>query len=94
MRLGASGAISAATAAQIGRLIGAKAMIFGTVAQFGETYLVTVRAVRVETGELVGGDSAKASSIRELDRVTERVGRKLLDRLPQFFSETGQLDRR
>ncbi len=53
IELGESGAVDRATAAEAGRLVGARYMVFGSITDlFGEVIL-TARVVSVETGELI-----------------------------------------
>jgi len=53
IELGGSGAVDQGTAAQAGKLVGARYMVFGSITDlFGEVVL-TARVVNVETGELV-----------------------------------------
>ena len=53
IELGESGAVDQGTAAEAGRLVGARYMVFGSITDlFGEVIL-TARVVSVETGELI-----------------------------------------
>ncbi|HSM07365.1 MAG TPA: CsgG/HfaB family protein [Longimicrobiales bacterium] len=53
IELGGSGAVDQGTAAEAGRLVGARYMVFGSITDlFGEVVL-TARVVDVETGELI-----------------------------------------
>lgn len=59
LELGDSGAVDPSTAAEAGKLVGARYMIFGSIADmFGEVVL-TARVVDVETGELIRGAQEK-----------------------------------
>lgn len=59
IELGASDAVSASTAAEAGKLVGARYMVFGSVTDlFGEVIL-TARIVDVETGELLKSTQAR-----------------------------------
>lgn len=59
IELGSSDAVSPSTAAEAGRLVGARYMVFGSVTDlFGEVIL-TARIVDVETGELVKSTQAR-----------------------------------
>ncbi len=53
MELGASGTVDAGTAAQVGRLVGAKYMVFGSFIDWYGDFRVNARIVNVETGEIV-----------------------------------------
>ena len=77
LELGQSGAVDPSTAAEAGKLVGARYMIFGSIADlFGEVVL-TARVVEVETGELIRGAQEKAPRddlydvlVRTADQIT------------------------
>ncbi len=52
-KLGASGLVNPASAAQIGKLLGARGILSGTVTDLGELLELHVRLVSVETSEIV-----------------------------------------
>lgn len=89
--LGASGRVDAATAARIGRLLGARHMIMGDITtdmdprtRMPRTITVHVRAVDVETSEIISlGDRARGNPdqlMELLEQATERASANL--RLP------------
>jgi TolB-like protein len=53
MELGASGTVDAGTAAHVGKLVGAKYMVFGSFIDWYGDFRVNARIVNVETGEIV-----------------------------------------
>lgn len=53
MELGASGTVDAGTAAAVGKLVGAKYMVFGSFIDWYGDFRVNARIVNVETGEIV-----------------------------------------
>ncbi len=53
MELGASGTVDAGTAAQVGKLVGARYMVFGSFIDWYGDFRVNARIVNVETGEIV-----------------------------------------
>jgi len=57
--LGASGRVDANTAAQVGRLIGARYMILGGFIDFYGDFRIDARVVDVETGEIIKTDRAR-----------------------------------
>jgi len=59
MKLQTSSLVDERTAVQVGRILGAKAMVFGSVAMFGEEMMVRARIVSVERAELVGNAEAQ-----------------------------------
>lgn len=58
--LGQSGALDDGQAAAVGKLAGATALVVGTVAEAGDAFLVTVRALDVESAALIDGSAASA----------------------------------
>ncbi len=65
LELQASALIDESSAVRVGRLLGARAFIFGTVSQFGNRLVVRARIVNVERGEVMG----VAESAGELDQI-------------------------
>lgn len=57
--LGAQGRVDAATAAKIGKLVGARYTVFGTFVDFYGDFRVDVRLVNTETGEIVKTESER-----------------------------------
>ena len=57
--LGAGGRVDASTAAQIGRLIGARYMIFGSFIDFYGDFRLDARIIDGETGEVIKTDRAR-----------------------------------
>lgn len=58
--LGQSGALDEASAARVGQLAGARALVLGSVADAGDAFVVTVRAIDVENAALVAGSAHEA----------------------------------
>lgn len=52
-RLSLSGVVETATAAQVGRLVGARYFVLGAVSRFGTLLVVTARLVDVESGAVI-----------------------------------------
>jgi TolB-like protein len=57
--LGAQGRVEAATAAKIGKLVGARYMVMGTFVDFYGDFRIDVRLINTETGEVVRTESEK-----------------------------------
>jgi HEAT repeat protein len=55
LRLGAGGAVDENTAPEIGRFLGARQIVFGTVTRHASDVTIVVQRLDVETGELVQG---------------------------------------
>ena len=59
MELGSSDAVDSRTAQQIGRLLGAKYLLLGSLTKLAATAKISYRLVRTETGEIVQADSVR-----------------------------------
>jgi len=59
LELTRGGAVDANTAAQIGRLVGARYMVFGSFIDFYGDFRLNARVVNVETGEIVKTENAR-----------------------------------
>ncbi|HKC40935.1 MAG TPA: CsgG/HfaB family protein [Gemmatimonadales bacterium] len=57
--LGAQGRVDAATAAKIGKLVGARYMVMGTFVDFYGDFRIDVRLINTETSEIVRTESEK-----------------------------------
>jgi TolB-like protein len=75
--LGAAGRVDANTAAQIGRLIGARYMIMGSFVDWYGDFRLDVRVVDVETSEIIKTDRARGSREELFDILGE-----LADNIP------------
>jgi TolB-like protein len=94
LALSEGGAVDPSTAAQAGKLVGARYMVFGSITDlFGEVVL-TIRIVNVETGELIRSTTARDQREQFYDvlvsaaaQITEQL------ELPSLPSETQQARR-
>lgn len=59
IELSSSDAVDSRTAQQIGRLLGAKYLLLGSLAKVSATARISYRLVRTETGEIVQADSVR-----------------------------------
>jgi TolB-like protein len=59
MELSSSDAVDAKTAQQIGRILGAKYLLLGSLTKVAATARINYRLVRTETGEIVQADSVR-----------------------------------
>ncbi len=60
--LGQSGTIDQSTAIEVGKLLGARAIAFGSFMVLGSQVRIDMRIVKVETGETILGDSVSGDS--------------------------------
>lgn len=88
--LGASGTVSADTAAQIGRLTGAKILVTGRVFKLDKDITAVSKIMSAETGR-VFGETVKAQSVSDLatalaEKVSTTISKKQDDLAPSFAS--------
>ncbi|MGC8765697.1 MAG: CsgG/HfaB family protein [Brevinematia bacterium] len=62
---------------KIGNLLSADQILVGSLSYLGSTYYLNVRIIEVKSGEMVFGDTEKASSISDLSSIAERVASKI-----------------
>lgn len=88
--LGKDGRVDNATAAKIGKLVGAKYMIMGSFADFYGRFRIDARLVDVETGEIMKTVTSdpKDNKRDDMFRILQNVSLKLMEgtKLPQLTS--------
>ena len=82
LELGISGTVQPHTAAKIGRLIGAKALVTGRVFSSGDDRIVTARMIGTETGR-VYAESVIFPSTTPPSRFADILAKKLSSHLPE-----------
>jgi TolB-like protein len=70
-KLGLSGAVDSKTAADIGKLAGAKLLLLGNVIQMGKSYQLTAKLVDAETGEMIASEIAEVP-VKTFDEDADR----------------------
>ena len=80
LELGISGTVNPETAARIGRLVGAKALVTGRVFRSGDDLVAIARAIGTETGR-VYAESATLSAAEPVTRLAEQLAERLSSRL-------------
>ena len=92
--LGKDGRVDAATAAKIGKLVGAKYMVMGNFIDFYGKFRVDARLVNVETSEIlkVVTNDPKLQKREELFRIIQSVAEKLMaeTKLPPLSAEVSR----
>jgi len=89
--LGKDGRVDAATAAKIGKLVGARYMITGTFVDLYGTFRTDARIIDVETGEII--KTVKADGKREdLYKQIQSIAQKLMTetKLPPLPTQVGE----
>lgn len=77
--LGAQGRVDAATAAKVGKLVGARYTVFGTFVDFYGDFRVDVRLVNTETGEIVKTESERMQRDHLFDIIRNVAARLMKD---------------
>ncbi|MBI4669376.1 MAG: hypothetical protein HY747_09395 [Elusimicrobia bacterium] len=77
MKLGLTGVVDTATAVRVGRILGANVIGFGSFSKLGGKSLLSIRLVKVETAEVVGGATERTRDFSDLDRLAEKAAEKL-----------------
>ena len=81
MKLGLAGLQDENTAVKIGKMAGANVIALGSFSVFDNKVLLTMRLVKVETGEIVGGAKEKGNDASNLDVLADNAAEKLADSL-------------
>lgn len=89
--LGAQGRVDAATAAKIGKLVGARYMVMGTFVDFYNDFRVDVRLINTETGEVVKTESDRMQRDHLFDIIRNVAARLMKDaNLPALPRQTSE----
>ncbi|HEV8263979.1 MAG TPA: CsgG/HfaB family protein [Gemmatimonadales bacterium] len=87
--LGAQGRVDAATAAKIGKLVGARYMVMGTFVDFYGDFRVDVRLINTETSEVVKTESERMQRDHLFDIIRNVAARLMKDaNLPALPRQT------
>jgi hypothetical protein len=86
IELGISGTVDPGTAARLGRLVGAKALVMGRVFPSGDDLVGVVRVVGTETGRLYA-ETSTAAVHEPASRLAERLAERLAARLRASHAE-------
>ena len=79
MKFNASGCVDVECAQEMGKMLGVQVMVVGTVQKLDEQYRLTLRAVRVETGAIVGTAKSVFPNLRDLDQSAGDAVYQLVD---------------
>ena len=93
-KLGASGKVDAASAARVGKLLGARALVLGSFFDLGGALRVDARVVEVETGKIVRsvGVNGPAADFWALEReLAAKLADTMRTALPAAFEHAAQL---
>ena len=86
MQLGLAGVVETQSASQLGRAVGANAILVGSYLLFGETIRITARLIDVEKGTVITGKSVDGTApggklgsdvLRQMDELSKQMEAKL-----------------
>lgn len=81
MQLGDGGLVDQATAVRVGGLLGANVIGLGSYSTFGRETKLSLRLVKVETGEIIGGVNETGDGTSELARLAGSAAARIGDAL-------------
>lgn len=81
-KMGKSGLVDPGSASRLGRLLGVKTIVSGTVQSYEGTYEVNARLINVETGSIITAEKITASSTTRLPDLVNRISAKIMRHFP------------
>lgn len=81
-KMGKSGLIDPGSASRLGRLLGVKTVVSGTVQSYEGTYEINARLINVETGSIITAEKISASSTTRLPDLVSRISAKIMRHFP------------
>lgn len=81
-KMGSSGLLDPASASRIGKILGVKTVVTGTVQSYERTYELNVRLINVETGAIITADRVRAGSTTSLNDLVSKVSARIIQHFP------------
>jgi len=81
-KIGATGIIDKESVAQLGKLLGVKAVVTGTVLTLGGVIEVNARLISIETGSIIAAQKIKADSPAKLSKPISQIVTALVQAFP------------
>jgi WD40 repeat protein/TolB-like protein len=81
-KIGSSGLIDPRSASQLGRLLGVKTVVSGTIQNYDRTFELNTRLIDVETGSIIVAESVRAGSTSSLNTLVNQVADKIIRYFP------------
>ena len=81
-KLGMTGLIDENSTAQLGKILGVKTIISGSVLQFQDTIEVNARIINVSTGSIVAAENLRSKNSDNLKEAIERLTSKIVKNFP------------
>jgi TolB-like protein len=80
--LGASGAVDPESVAQLGKILGVKTIVSGTILSFEETVEINARLIAVDTASIIAAEKVRASSATRLNDLVNQIIEKIVQAFP------------
>ena len=81
-KLGMTGLIDPESAAQLGKVLGVKTIVSGTILKLGRNQEINARLINVDTGSIVTAEKVQASSSAKLNELVEQITDKIVQAFP------------
>jgi formylglycine-generating enzyme required for sulfatase activity/TolB-like protein len=81
-KLGMTGLIDESSSAQLGKILGVKTIISGSVLQFQDTIEVNARIINVNTGSIVAAENIRSKTSENLKEVIELLTTRIVKNFP------------
>jgi len=81
-KMGSSGLLDPNSASRIGKLLGVKTVVTGTVQSYERTYELNVRLINVETGAIITADRVRAGSTTSLNDLVAKISARIIRHFP------------
>ena len=81
-KLGMTGLIDETSSTEIGKILGVKIIITGSVLQFGENIEVNARIINVRTGSIVAAENVRSNTNENLRAVIEQLTKQIVKNFP------------
>lgn len=76
-KLGMTGVVDPESVAQLGKVLGVKVIVSGTILSFDRTVEINARLINVETGSIIAAEKVHASSATRLSDLVSQIVEKL-----------------
>jgi TolB-like protein len=80
--LGASGAVDPESVAQLGKILGVKTIVSGTILSFEGTVEINARLIAVDTASIIAAEKVRASSATRLNDLVNQIIEKIVQAFP------------
>ncbi|MBI4667700.1 MAG: hypothetical protein HY747_00710 [Elusimicrobia bacterium] len=68
-------------AVRVGKILGAKMMVIGSLSKIQKRYYVSVQLLDVETAEVKSAASEEAASFKKVKKAADKIGKQLMEKL-------------